>query len=415
MKEYRQNVVFRAAALSVLLLLTLGVSAQTWEMVRDSEDYIYGEGYGKTIAEAEKNALANLIGKIATNVTGEAQSSIKVQHGEGKLNEESQFSQTVNTYSQATLTNTQQKVLKGEPDAYVVRWIKKSEVEKIFESRKRKAIDMVEAAIRAEKHVLTNWIKEEMDDAFDDLKVIYDGREGNDVHLSIMYKDKPVNSVDYRYWDGQSWSAIYSGKDGWGVLELAPGFEGSHVQLQFEYEYAGEAKIDKEVEMVLNAVKGTPMPDSYKNVRLENKEKPKEKKERMEKMASESFTTNSAEIIAPPAPIAKKDKDASKYMKTLEEVVKAIKNKNYDAVRPFFTTEGWDMFTKLMKYGKGKVLDSSDIRLYDDKGSILVRGLRMSFSFASGGRKSFVEDVVLSVLTISVPSSMTMLSSSLVR
>lgn len=430
MKEYRQNVVSRAAALSVLLLLTLGVSAQTWEMVRDSEDYIYGEGYGKTIAEAEKNALANLIGKIATNVTGEAQSSIKVQHGEGKLNEESQFSQTVNTYSQATLTNTQQKVLKGEPDAYVVRWIKKSEVEKIFESRKRKAIDMVEAAIRAEKkgkvddvlrnyywaltllkslqhpnevmytdddgeeHVLTNWIKEEMDDAFDDLKVIYDGREGNDVHLSIMYKDKPVNSVDYRYWDGQSWSAIYSGKDGWGVLELAPGFEGSHVQLQFEYEYAGEAKIDKEVEMVLNAVKGTPMPDSYKNVRLENKEKPKEKKERMEKMASESFTTNSAEIIAPPAPIAKKDKDASKYMKTLEEVVKAIKNKNYDAVRPFFTTEGWDMFTKLMKYGKGKVLDSSDIRLYDDKGSILVRGLRMSFSFASGVRKSFVEDVV---------------------
>ena len=44
MKEYRQNVVFRTAALSVLLLLTLGVSAQTWEMVRDSEDYIYGEG-----------------------------------------------------------------------------------------------------------------------------------------------------------------------------------------------------------------------------------------------------------------------------------------------------------------------------------------------------------------------------------
>lgn len=85
MKEYRQNVVFRAAALSVLLLLTLGVSAQTWEMVRDSEDYIYGEGYGKTIAEAEKNALANLIGKIATNVTGEAQSSIKVQHGDGKV------------------------------------------------------------------------------------------------------------------------------------------------------------------------------------------------------------------------------------------------------------------------------------------------------------------------------------------
>lgn len=420
----------RLVALCSCLLLTLTVSAQTWEDVRESEDYIYGEGWGSTVAEAERNALANLIGKIATNVTGEAQSSVKVQHGDGKLNEESQFTQTVNTYSQATLTNTQQQVLKSEPDAYVVRWIKKSEVEKIFESRKRKAIDLVESALRADKkgkvddvlrnyywaltllkslqypndvmytdddgeeHVLTNWIKEEMDDTFDDLKVIYDGREGNDVHLSITYKDKPVNSVDYCFWDGQSWSAIYSAKDGWGVLELAPGYESSHVQLKFEYEYAGEAKIDKEVEMVLNAVKGTPMPDAFKNVKLENKEKPKERAERQQKMASESFTTNAAEVIAPPKPIAKKDKDASKYMSALEQVVKAIKQKNYDSVRSFFSDGGWDMFTKLMKYGKGKVLDSSDIRLYEDNGSVLVRGLRMSFSFASGVRKSFVEDVV---------------------
>ena len=430
MKANKQYVMGRAVALCTCLLLTLTVSAQAWEEVRDSEDYIYGEGYGATVAEAEQNALSNLIGKIATNVTGEAQSSLRTQNSNGKLDEESQFTQTVSTYSQATLTNTEQRVLKTEPDAYVVRWIKKSEVEKIFESRKRKAIDMVEAAIRAEKkgkvddvlrnyywaltllkslqhpnevmytdddgdeHVLTNWIKEEMDDTFDDLKVIYDGREGNDVHLSITYKDKPVNSVDYRFWDGQSWSAIYSAKDGWGILELSPGYEGSHVQLQFEYEYAGESKIDKEVEMVLNAVKGTPMPDAFTNVRLENREKPRERAERMEKMANESFTTNSVEVIAPPAPVAKKDKDASKYMKTLETVVDAIKKKNYDAVRSSFSDAGWDMFTKLMRYGKGKVLDSSDIRLYDDNGSMLVRGLRMSFSFASGGRKSFVEDVV---------------------
>ncbi len=420
----------RIVALCSCLLLALCVSAQEWETVRDSEDYIYGEGWGSTVAEAEKNALSSLIGKIATNVTGEAQSSIKVQHGDGKLNEESQFTQTVNTYSQATLTNTEQRVLKGEPDAYVVRWIKKSEVEKIFESRKRKAIDLVESALRAEKkgkvddvlrnlywaltllkslqhpnevmytdddgeeHVLTNWIKEEMEETFDDLKVIYDSREGNDVHLSITYDDKPVNSVDYRFWDGQSWSAIYSAKDGWGVLELAPGYEGSQVQLQFEFEYAGEAKIDKEVEMVLNAVKGTPMPDAFVNVKLHTKEKPKEIAARRQQMASQSFTTNSAEVIVPPQPIAKKDKDASKYMSALEQVVKAIKQKNYDSVRSFFSDEGWDMFTKLMRYGKGKVLDSSDIRLYDDKGSVLVRGLRMSFSFASGVRKSFVEDVV---------------------
>ena len=428
MKFGNYRMIGRGVVMMLLLMTSLNVFSQKWEEVRDSEDYIYGEGWGSTVAEAERQALANLIGKIATNVTGESHSSLKTQNSNGKLDEESQFSQTVNTYSQATLTNTQQKVLKNEPDAYVVRWIKKSEIEKIFESRKRKAIDLVETAIRAEKkgkvddvlrnyywaltllkslqypnevtytdedgkeHVLTNWCKEKIDDTFYELKTVYDSRDGNDIRLAITYKGKPVNSVDYKFWDGQTWSAIYSAKDGWGVLELAPGYDGSQVQLKYEFEYAGEAKVDPEVEMVLNAVKGTPMPKSYINVMLKTNEKAKEKKARMEQMASAgSFTTNSVEVIAQPKTL---DKGANAYKMTLEMVVKAIKSKNYNSVRQFFTDGGWDMFTKLVQYGKGKVLDSDDIRFFDDNGSVLVRGLRMSFSFASGVRKSFVEDLV---------------------
>ena len=408
-------------------LFALTASAQTWEQVRDSEDYIYGEGWGSTVTEADKQALANLIGKIATNVQGESHSSLKTQNSNGQLNEESQFSQTVSTYSQATLTNTQQKVLKNEPDAYVVRWIKKSEIEKIFESRKRKALDLIETAVRAEKkgkvddvlrnyywaltllkslqypnevtytdedgkeHVCTNWCKEKIDDTFYELKTIYDSREGNDIRLAITYKGKPVNSVDYKFWDGQTWSAVYSAKDGWGVLELAPGFDGSQVQMKYEYEYAGEAKIDNEVEMVLNAVKGTPMPKAYTNVMLKSNEKKKEREARMEMMQSQSFTTNEVSI-APPKPV---EKNVNAYKNAIEKMVAAVKQKNYDSARDLFTNVGWSMFTKLMKYGKAKVLDSQNIRFLESEDGIVERGLRMSFSFNSGGRATFVEDIVL--------------------
>ncbi len=408
-------------------LVALTASAQTWEQVRDSEDYIYGEGWGSTVMEADKQALANLIGKIATNVQGESHSSLKTQNSNGQLNEESQFSQTVSTYSQATLTNTQQKVLKNEPDAYVVRWIKKSEIEKIFEARKRKALDLIETAVRAEKkgkvddvlrnyywaltllkslqypnevtytdedgkeHVCTNWCKEKIDDTFYELKTIYDSREGNDIRLAITYKGKPVNSVDYKFWDGQTWSAVYSAKDGWGVLELAPGFDGSQVQMKYEYEYAGEAKIDNEVEMVLNAVKGTPMPKAYTNVMLKSNEKKKEREARMEMMQSQSFTTNEVSI-APPKPI---EKNVNAYKNAIEKMVAAVKQKNYDSARDLFTSVGWSMFTKLMKYGKAKVLDSQNIRFLESEDGIVERGLRMSFSFNSGGRATFVEDIVL--------------------
>ena len=408
-------------------LVALTASAQTWEQVRDSEDYIYGEGWGSTVTEADKQALANLIGKIATNVQGESHSSLKTQNSNGQLNEESQFSQTVSTYSQATLTNTQQKVLKNEPDAYVVRWIKKSEIEKIFEARKRKALDLIETAVRAEKkgkvddvlrnyywaltllkslqypnevtytdedgkeHVCTNWCKEKIDDTFYELKTIYDSREGNNIRLAITYKGKPVNSVDYKFWDGQTWSAVYSAKDGWGVLELAPGFDGSQVQMKYEYEYAGEAKIDNEVEMVLNAVKGTPMPKAYTNVMLKSNEKKKEREARMEMMQSQSFTTNEVSI-APPKPI---EKNVNAYKNAIEKMVAAVKQKNYDSARDLFTSVGWSMFTKLMKYGKAKVLDSQNIRFLESEDGIVERGLRMSFSFNSGGRATFVEDIVL--------------------
>jgi hypothetical protein len=408
-------------------LVALTASAQTWEQVRDSEDYIYGEGWGSTVTEADKQALANLIGKIATNVQGESHSSLKTQNSNGQLNEESQFSQTVSTYSQATLTNTQQKVLKNEPDAYVVRWIKKSEIEKIFEARKRKALDLIETAVRAEKkgkvddvlrnyywaltllkslqypnevtytdedgkeHICTNWCKEKIDDTFYELKTIYDSREGNDIRLAITYKGKPVNSVDYKFWDGQTWSAVYSAKDGWGVLELAPGFDGSQVQMKYEYEYAGEAKIDNEVEMVLNAVKGTPMPKAYTNVMLKSNEKKKEREARMEMMQSQSFTTNEVSI-APPKPI---EKNVNAYKNAIEKMVAAVKQKNYDSARDLFTSVGWSMFTKLMKYGKAKVLDSQNIRFLESEDGIVERGLRMSFSFNSGGRATFVEDIVL--------------------
>ena len=428
METTRNQLLCRGLALCALLMLALTGSAQTWEQVRDSEEYIYGEGWGKSVAEADAAALLSLIGKISTSVSGEASTKVSVQNRNGQLDEESQFQQTMNSYSQATLTNTQMKVLKPEPEAYVVRWIKKSEIEKIFESRKRKAKDLVETALRAEQkgkvddvlrnfywaltllkslqypnevtytdedgkeHVLTNWCKEKLDDTFYELKAVYDGRDGNDVNLAFTYKGKPVNSLDYKYWDGQGWSAIYSAKDGWGVLELAPGFEASQVQLKYEYEYAGEAKIDPEVEQVLNAVKGTPMPKASTTVRINVKEKAKEVKARHEEMANAgSFTTNAVEVMEKPKAL---DKGASGYKDMMEDVVKAIREKKYDEAKPFFTDLGWDMFTKLMKYGKGKVLDSDNIRFLNDGGNVLVRGLRMSFSFASGVRKSFVEDVV---------------------
>ena len=131
--------------------LTANVMAQSWEAIETSGQYIWGMGYGTTVAEADRNAMADLISKIATHVS----SDFHQEEGEttinGKTDQASYVRSRVQTYSQATLTNAERLVLKNEPDAQVGRYMKKTEVHRIFESRQRKAIDMVQTALRAEE------------------------------------------------------------------------------------------------------------------------------------------------------------------------------------------------------------------------------------------------------------------------
>ncbi len=408
----------KAILILFFILSNLDAFPQTWESIKKDSQYLYGEGWGASVAEADKQALENLISKIKVHVTSESNTSNHLSNHNGTIDETSQFSQSVNTYAQATLINTEMAIVKNEPDAHVVRWIKKAEISKIFELRKQKINDFVESAICAEekgkaddalrnyywalmllqslqtpsevvytdavgrKHVMARWIIDQMNDVFSELKTVVKKKNGDDVELITTYKGKPVNSLDYTFFDGRSWSNIISAKDGRGVLELASGFIGSQIQLKYEYEYLGESRIDKEVESVLNMVKGIPMAASYVNVAIDDK--PID-------VVKQSFSSTASAVLASPKQVVQGNKE---YMAIIEKIVKAIGQKDYLSVKNLFDNTGWDMFAKLIQYGRAKVLDSSGIRFYEDNGNVMERGLHMSFSFANGVRKSFVEDVV---------------------
>lgn len=127
----------------------LPIFSQNWEQLKVNPEMLWGEGFGVTVKEADNNALTDLISKISIQVTG----NISQSESETVINDEvasnSSFQTVINTYSQATLTNTERIIIKNEPDAHVGRWIKKTEINRIFESRKSKAIDYIESALKA--------------------------------------------------------------------------------------------------------------------------------------------------------------------------------------------------------------------------------------------------------------------------
>ncbi|MDE6100628.1 MAG: hypothetical protein K2G01_06240, partial [Paramuribaculum sp.] len=61
-----------------------------------------------------------------------------------------------------------------------------------------------------------------------------------------------------------------------------------------------------------------------------------------------------------------------------------------------FTAEARDIYERLIKYGRAKIVGTPTYTFYRNGDNVMARGLQMSFSFRSGLRKSFVEEVVFS-------------------
>ena len=412
-------------AIAVLLCVPM-LRAQSWDEIRSqTEVFISGEGFGETVQEADERALADLISQISVVVSKDVTVIDDELVENGNYDAHSYTASKIQSYSEATLNNTERLIISNEPDAHVVRFIKRAEIDKIFDSRKMKVKEHVRLAQMAEAkgkvddalrnyywafsllktlptpnsvtddkgHVLVSWIPQQMNEVFDDIKVSVVKIDGINVDLYFSFRGKPIASIDYTYFDGRDWSNIYSAKDGRGVLELLSGVETQNVQLKYEYAYRGQAHIDHELEAAMKVVKGKAMRKSYANISLESALKAA----KVEDAAPVEESVPTMDIAPTNSGVSfslVKDNEAARYQTIVDDVVKAIKAKKYATAEKHFTPEGVLMYRQLISYGKARVLDYSRYQVSRLGNRTIVRSVPMSFSFERGVRKSFVEDVV---------------------
>ena len=254
-----------------LFALSGAMYAQSVEDIKASDEYLTGEGWGESLKAADNAALQDLISKISVSVESQFENIEEEITDQVSVDSRSACRSVVNTYSQATLQNTQRIVIENEPDAHVFRYVKRSEVDKIFASRRLKVLDMVASAARAvEKgkvddalryyywaycllqsipsanavtdasgHVLTHWIPEQMNEVFGEVKAYKVSEENGVAEIRVLFKEQPVTSMDYTYFDGMDWSSLYGAKDGRGFVELRPGMTTENLKIKCEYEYSG--------------------------------------------------------------------------------------------------------------------------------------------------------------------------------
>lgn len=398
--------------------------SQDWDAVKNnSKEYIWGIGHGKTIDEADKQALHEISSNICTHISGVTIDTITNTVRNGDADTYNRLTSVIEAYTNATLCNTQRQVLSFKDPIRVVRWMKRDEITKIFEHRKNKIKDYVTSGINATNNgkidvalkdfywalALVNslqypdaetyelieddlnstvslivWLPEQIREILSNIKIDAVKRIDDNVELFITYNDKPVSSLDYTYFDGSDFSQIYSAKDGIGIIELPPNDMSKHYQLHIEYEYRGQSHIDKDLENVLKAIPSTTIPNVIMvNSKLTDK--------REKKLETANFSKIKSEDYDRPNTV----KNVAGYETILKTIVSAITAKRYDQVKSYFTLECLDSYNRLIKYGKAKVVGTPKYSFYPYRDRIIARGLRMSFSFSNGNR-TFVENVVFS-------------------
>lgn len=395
----------KGRAYLLLLLLFPGVVpafSQSWDDIKGNNAYLCGEGWGTTVAEADQAALSDLVSKISVTITGSSVSEEEEVVWNGALDAKSSVQLKVQTYTGAVLSNTERLIVQNEPDAYVGRYVKRNEVDRIFEGRKNKVKEFIGLAQNAEKnykiddclryyywayvlvhslqypneavyadpdgrvHVLSAWLPAQLNAVFDGLKAEVSGKDGSDLLMRFSYKGQPVENLDYTYFDGRGWSNVYSAREGEGILELPSSFAPEKIQLKYEFEYRGQAHLDKELQLVMNALKMPAMRKAYQMVRV-----------------SQDFAAETTPFV-----------EADKAQKTVMKIIQAIREKNMNSLRGYFTDQGWDMFQRLVAYGNCRIVGESELVSESYRGETQVRGLKMAFSPKNGIRDAFVEGLV---------------------
>jgi uncharacterized protein YbcI len=403
------------------LISIISWSQSAAEIKANPNKFLYGEGNGASIEQADKQALSELISQISVNV--ESRFSMDVLAVDNSGNKAESFKKekvqsVVNTYSNATLTNTERLILSDEPEAKVLRYIRKEDVQKIFDQRKNRILDFANEADRyisqakvadalkyyywalillkshpdanyltiqkeGQPSPLINWLPARINDVFDNLNIRISGWQKEATYqvanLGITYKNIPVENFDYTWFDGRDWGTVTSAKDGIGFIEMPAQSNFTSVKMKAEYMFTGEARADKELEQVMSAT----IPVPFRKAHFE---------------VTTVVETSAMESISPVAVTSMnsvKDlvvDDVSQYKPIVKLVSDAILNQQPETVKQYFTVEGYAMLTQLSSYGKAVPMPISDLKALSANGKTIVRPLKMGFSFSNN--KKFVEDLV---------------------
>lgn len=406
----------RALTLTILAIFTMYSHAQSIDEIKKNSNYIWGEGNGTTMSDAEGEALRQMSVQISVSVYNSSYDE--------ESNDNSVQKAVLQSVSSAKFTNVQMRVLEEEPNAKVFCFMSRSEVKKMFEKRANHIVNMVDAGKTAESRmmidealrnyywalVLAKTTPEPVEIEFNDKKgeatsllpikiksvlaminaSVDEIQDGKNLILGFTYNGKPVSSLNFKYNDGQSIVGPIVARDGIGEASMASIPADGKLHLTYELRFRNE--VDPTDSDIAGAFNAGILPNINSSVAIAIKSNSKKK--------AAAPVLASAEILAAQPTndkhsIAMQNADnTDDLQKAVLAVEAAISSNNPKSAFNYFTPEGYTLFANLMaKNGKvtlvGKA-QSHNFIIAD--GYIIGRATNIKRQFRNG--KAFMEKLV---------------------
>lgn len=406
----------RALTLTILAIFTMYSHAQSIDEIKKNSNYIWGEGNGTTMSDAEGEALRQMSVQISVSVYNSSYDE--------ESNDNSVQKAVLQSVSSAKFTNVQMRVLEEEPNAKVFCFMSRSEVKKMFEKRASHITNMVDAGKTAESRmmidealrnyywalVLAKTTPEPVEIEFNDKKgeatsllpikiksvlaminaSVDEIQDGKNLILGFTYNGKPVSSLNFKYNDGQSIVGPIVARDGIGEASMASIPADGKLHLTYELRFRNE--VDPTDSDIAGAFNAGILPNINSSVAIAIKNNSKKK--------AAAPVLASAEILAAQPTndkrsIAMQNADnTDDLQQAVLAVESAISSNNPKSAFNYFTPEGYTLFANLMaKNGKvtlvGKA-QSHNFIIAD--GYIIGRATNIKRQFRNG--KAFMEKLV---------------------
>lgn len=406
----------RALTLTILAIFTMYSHAQSIDEIKKNSNYIWGEGNGTTMSDAEGEALRQMSVQISVSVYNSSYDE--------ESNDNSVQKAVLQSVSSAKFTNVQMRVLEEEPNARVFCFMPRSEVKKMFEKRANHIANMVDAGKTAESRmmidealrnyywalVLAKTTPEPVEIEFNDKKgeatsllpikiksvlaminaSVDEIQDGKNLILGFTYNGKPVSSLNFKYNDGQSIVGPIVARDGIGEASMASIPADGKLHLTYELRFRNE--VDPTDSDIAGAFNAGLLPNINSSVAIAIKSNSKKK--------AAAPVLASAEILAAQPTndkhsIAMQNADnTDDLQQAVLAVEAAISSNNPKSAFNYFTPEGYTLFANLMaKNGKvtlvGKA-QSHNFIIAD--GYIIGRATNIKRQFRNG--KAFMEKLV---------------------